>query len=334
MKLTDITKELFDYIVVFRQKVASGTVADLNTVHYELETVFHNMETKLSSQPSLQTEYRQVKYPLVVLADEIILTSAWSEAKRWEQFLLEKKYFSTNIAGNQFFKLLEKTDHMSVPVLTVFFHCLAFGFRGGFAANDPAVLRLQKRLLARILPDSKNAKAKVFAEAYRVDDSGTRKLSRLWKWSYLVVGAVLFALLLVSVERLLIWPMIVGWSMDEVTTAPGVAEPAASAASTSAVPAAAAAPTEYTVQLGIFKSKTLALHFSSQMEQRGITSKVFEMSEGGGGPQYSAVSGTFDNQTDASVLLQKAQTLTPLVTKMRIVEMAQAVGGKCIAGCK
>ncbi len=77
--------------------MAKASVPDLDVVRHEIELVFYSMEEKVSRQPQIAKEYRAAKYPLVVLADEVILTSAWSHAKQWETCLLEKKYYSTNI---------------------------------------------------------------------------------------------------------------------------------------------------------------------------------------------------------------------------------------------
>ena len=88
MRITDVTKQLFTYLVGFRQRVAQGAVGDINTLRHELESVFHSMESIVSRHPKLVPEYRQVKYALTVLADEIVLTSAWPEAKNWKKYLM------------------------------------------------------------------------------------------------------------------------------------------------------------------------------------------------------------------------------------------------------
>jgi len=325
LELTDIAADLFEYIVSFRQKVAKAAVPDINTVRYELESIFQNMESKLASHPHLAKEYRQAKYPLVALADEIILTSAWSEAKSWEQFLLEKKYFSSNIAGNHFFELLQKVEHMSRGVVAIYFYCLAFGFRGGFELNDPSISRLEERLLSRILDQPVARDQQIFEAAYHVDQGEERKLPKLWKWSTVLIIAVAFLVALAIVERGIVWPMLMGWQDYDEEPAPAGEQPIRPAAKP-------IAPTVYTVQLGVFGSQTLALHFAEQMNGRGLETQTIRRRDASNKETFLVTTGSFQNKQAAVEEQQRAEALTPLVTQMRVVEKSKLVGD-CIAGC-
>lgn len=329
MELTDIAADLFEYIVSFRQKVATAQVPDIHTVRYELESIFQNMETKLAAHPPLAAEYRQAKYPLVALADEIILTSAWTEAKNWEQYLLEKKFFSTNIAGNQFFELLKRVEQMPRGVVTIFFYCLAFGFRGGFEMNDPSVKRLQSRLLGRVADNSVGNEKQLFPAAYHVDQGNERKLTKLWKWKTVLIIGLVFLVLLALVERVVVWPMLMGWQEyngDGATEKGAVGTPGPTAAQVEKQ------AVEYTVQLGVFGSKTLALHFAEQMDSRGLKTRTIQQRDAENQERFLVITGKFNSVDDALLEQQKAEALTPLVTKMAVIKSA-AASGECIAGC-
>ena len=328
MRLTEITKELFDYLVKFRQRVAQASVPDLNVVRHEIELVFYSMEEKISKHPKLAKEYRTAKYALVVLADEVILTSAWSHAKRWEQCLLEKKYYSSNIGGNQFFKLLSKIEQMPASVIMVYFYCLAFGFRGGFSQNDPSLIRLKGRLLQRVMPKRSNADI-LLPDAYRIRKSHPTRLSKIWKWSHLgIASAVLFAGLLI-IQRTIIWPLLIGSSLNSAVMAENDTDTSLTPAPAGLV---AGTPTGYTVQLGTFTSETFAIHFSQQIGQKGIESKIYFSVGQDGTQKYLVLTGTYTTQEAALNVMNQAKALSTVVSEMKVLTLEEATGD-CIHGC-
>ena len=333
LKLIEITRELFDYLVAFRRKVSQATAPNLEIVQHEIEMIFYAMEKKIAGNPKLTNDYRQVKYPLVVLADEIILTSAWSHAKQWEQCLLEKKYFSSNIGGNRFFKLLSKVDEMSRSVVTVFFYCLAFGFKGGFAHNDPSLLRLKGRLLHRILPPDTPDDTVILKEAYRIETNGTGKLPRVWKWRHGIILAVVAFFALLAVQRLVVWPLIMGQSLESALASTPQAPSTQPTNSNSASPAQKS-PSRYVVQLGRFSSETLATHFCQQIELKGIKGKIYyDNTKATTEKRYIVLSEPYDTEEEAIERLQKAQKESTLVSEMTVLTSDQ-VSGDCIYGCE
>ncbi len=326
MKLTDITKELFDYLISFRRKVSHSSAPNLDVVRHEIELVFRTMEDNIvKNSKKLAAEYQQVKYPLVVLADEVLLTSSWVHAKTWEQCLLEKKYFSSNIGGNQFFRLLTNVDRMPTGVITIFFYCLALGFRGGFSSNDPSLLRLKGRLLNRIMTDEQNENPILLDDAYRVDNSGRGKLSKSWRWSHLAIGAVSLLIILLLIQRLIVWPLIMKSSFDGVPSLDSNSDMVAS------IPITGTA-SGYTVQLGVFASETVAVHFAQQIEQKGVKSKILFKATPENKNQYIVVTGVFNTMEDALQALKKAESASTLVSEMSVISL-ESLSGDCVHGC-
>ena len=325
MTLLDITKDLFDYLVNFRRSVARAAFPSLDEVRHDLEAVFLKMDEKVSHSQKLVNEYRQVKYPLVVLADEIILSSGWSDAKRWEKCLLEKSFFSSNIGGNQFFKLLIDVDHMPTSVITVFFYCLALGFRGGFPQDDPSLLRLKGRLLHRILPSGK-PEEKILPEAYTLDKSGTGRLPRLWKWGHLFIAALLVFVALLAVLRFVVWPLLMGPSMSDLAAIE--AAPSSSLNDDNI----SDHPKGYTVQLGSFATEIVAVHFSQQIKQKGIESRIVIRTDSDNKHRYLVLTGAFTSEEEAIQTLNKAKSVSTLVSEMSILTLDKA-SGDCIYGC-
>lgn len=332
MKLTEITKELFDYLVAFRRKVTRASAPSLDVVRHELELIFRTMEDRIAENPGkLAGEYQQVKYPLVVFADEVLLTSPWAHAKTWEQCLLEKKYFSSNIGGNQFFRLLAEVDRMPTGVITIFFYCLALGFRGGFAPNDPSLLRLKGRLVNRIMPAEQGDGKIMLADAYRIDCSGVGRLPSVWRWSQLAAGAVILFLVLLAIQRLVVWPLIIENSFEDLP--PELNRNVDVAVSAPINESRPGISSGYTVQLGSFTSETVALHFARQIEQQGFPSKILFKSGPGSNQHYLVLTGQFVTREEAMQSMKTAESASTLVSEMSVISLEE-VSGDCVHGCE
>ena len=154
MNLLEIVKELFAYLVRFREKAPTTAAPPWHEVQSDLVAIFARMETKAKAHPTLKEPYRQVRYALVALADEVILNSGWEYAKFWRDSALEKYYFGTREGSQRFFELAGQLDHAPVDVAGVFYLCLALGFCGRYAPDDPELREIKERLKAR-LPQGK-----------------------------------------------------------------------------------------------------------------------------------------------------------------------------------
>lgn len=207
MRLPELTKELFDYLVAFRQKVEQNAASSFEQVRKELEDIFTHMEEETRRQPELRGPYQKVKYPLIVLSDEILLSSKWEHVGAWEMELLEQKYFGTNIAGNRFFELIEKAEEFSSEVATIFYYCLVLGFGQYYIGDEFKLAHFKSRLLARISGGEEWTDELISADAYVSVEEGSRQLRRLWRWQYTLLiglGVVVFFFIL---DRWVVWPM-------------------------------------------------------------------------------------------------------------------------------
>ena len=85
MKLYDVTLDLFIYLVTFRLRAATGVKTPLEEVRKDLMQIFREQEAKVQQDSALMPSYNQVKYPLVVFSDEMILNSNWeTRRKSWQ----------------------------------------------------------------------------------------------------------------------------------------------------------------------------------------------------------------------------------------------------------
>ena len=150
MDLLDLTKDLFSFLVLFREKVGTAASPTLEEVRRDLDGIFRKMEEETRKRPSLAAPYLQVKYALAAFADEVVLSSGWDQASGWEAQLLELELFGTNVAGDRFFELMSSLDDAPRQVVSVYFRCLALGFSGRYQPGSKELEQAKRDLLARL----------------------------------------------------------------------------------------------------------------------------------------------------------------------------------------
>lgn len=132
----DFCAEIFKYKTQIIQK----------TENLDPKVIYKNLVSKvkgiLERQKSItfEQQVREVVYIMVSLADEIFLNISWDGKKFWEDNMLEKHFFGTQIAGEKIFnnieKLIEKNDVESVLVAEIYMKVLSLGFRGKFRDDE------------------------------------------------------------------------------------------------------------------------------------------------------------------------------------------------------
>ncbi|MBN2717178.1 MAG: DotU family type IV/VI secretion system protein [Deltaproteobacteria bacterium] len=331
MNLTELTKELFDYIVQFRQRAREAALPDITVVAKEFQAIFTKMDTLAQRHASLRSEYHQVKYPLVALADETVLRSDWMEAGNWEHYLLENKYFSSNVAGNQFFRLLENADQLSVEVLKIFFYCLSFGFSGAFSPEDPSLFRLRGRLYQRIESEEEISAERLFPDAYRVNLGQATKLKRLWRWWHIAVALVLVFTLQVLIESTVVWPIILGDVADNVDTAKSITA-GRQIANAENEGLAASEVSSYVIRLGVFLNEVDAQELCRKVT--GVTGqcKIMRATEPGQQGKYYVITGHFFSIEKAAQKFESIKSSLSIRSDSGIIESGK-VPGECISGC-
>jgi type IV/VI secretion system ImpK/VasF family protein len=172
-----VCSRLFLFLSSFRQKVRRGVRLEPDAVAADLEEIFDEQARAARSDPRLDALYEKARYPLVVLADEILLHSGWDHSAEWEQHLFEEKYFKTNIGGDQFFSIAKDLRPDDVELAAIVFTGLALGFRGKYRERPEKAVEIKNRvyrLLAEYLAD---VGEKITPEAYHVTAAPARKLS-------------------------------------------------------------------------------------------------------------------------------------------------------------
>ena len=162
-------------------------------------------DTALSEEMSV-TRFHEALFPVIAWADErLSLLPAWHETRPWRAFMLQRKFFSTSLAGVQFFERLEKLEKNDQELREVYVTCLALGFVGRYSINPnaPELAELLQHQYKLLRPEqarktgAANATASLFPESYRLVTNSVRH--RHWR-----VGSRMFWLFVILVPALLL----------------------------------------------------------------------------------------------------------------------------------
>jgi len=206
MNLYDVVNDLFIYLTTFRWRVDAGVTLSLERVQKDLQQIFHVQDVKIRQNPSLASGYNQVKYALVVFADEVILNSEWMNAVEWERDLLELRFFETEVGGDRFFDLCEDLVMDDPEVAAIFYNCLALGFRGRYDPDAEELRQTKQDLLDKCSPTTEAADTKLAPRAYAITRGRKfHKLSAILKWHHIIFIIAMLIGLYVVLDRFIIW---------------------------------------------------------------------------------------------------------------------------------
>lgn len=155
--------------------------------------------------------YKEAQYVMATLADEIFLYMEWEGKEAWKSQLLEVKLFGTHVAGELFYKrldkLLKERDTAFTGMAVMYLLALSLGFRGKFRDKDDGGQLDYYRgqlfsFIYRKNPDLFNVSRRLFPEAYAYTlEQGTGKmLPRISRWIGVIV---LIVIIYVFVSHLL-----------------------------------------------------------------------------------------------------------------------------------
>lgn len=202
-ELFGLVAPLFLYLVSFRRKVGKGYQVSLEMVREDLERLFIQMERESRSDPRLDVLYEKSKYPLVVLADEVLLHSDWEHSAAWERALLEEKYFQTNIGGDKIFQIASELRYDEVELAAVLFTAISLGVRGSYYRRPEKLEEIKNKLYRQLSEHLADAQKQLSPEAYRVDDRPPRKMSPAVTLARIAIVAVGFVVLYWAITFLL-----------------------------------------------------------------------------------------------------------------------------------
>jgi type IV/VI secretion system ImpK/VasF family protein len=177
-ELFRLASPLFLFLVSFRRKVQKGFPVSEAMVLQDLEELLAKMDRKVRNDPRLEALYEKAKYPLVVLADEVLLHSGWEHADSWQRsHLLEERLFGTNIGGDKIFSLASELRYEEVEMATILFTAISLGVRGTYHRKPEKLAEIRSKLYRQMSEYLADAQHQLTPDAYHVTPKDARRLS-------------------------------------------------------------------------------------------------------------------------------------------------------------
>lgn len=131
MHLIDCYTELMVYVSRVAGPDPSGE-RSLESVAGTIGTLVERSREKADESGFDRQVWKEGFFPVCAWIDETILCSAWEEGKGWGGHQLQRKYFNTANAGEEFFINMKHAESMSPEVREIYDCCLSLGFTGRY----------------------------------------------------------------------------------------------------------------------------------------------------------------------------------------------------------
>jgi type VI secretion system protein ImpK len=129
MHLTDCFMDLVAYVSYFL-KTAPERQPPFSQVKADIHRLLGQSEECIRKGSFSREDYDQARFAVCAWVDEAILNSDWKEKAQWQKEQLQRLYYRTTEAGEEFFERLNAVGFQQRGVREVYYLCLALGFTG------------------------------------------------------------------------------------------------------------------------------------------------------------------------------------------------------------
>lgn len=183
MRLCNCFMDLIAYGIYFRTEKALSNPS-VEDIQSSINELLRRSEKSREEESLSSSDYDDARFAVIAWLDETMMKSAWTGKNDWRTNLLQRKYYNTFAAGEEFFEKLEKLEPDQNEIREVYHLCLMAGFSGKYTAfekDDPQTLNhVIARNLKRLTGTSDNltatAQQTLFKEAY--GESDTQEMTR------------------------------------------------------------------------------------------------------------------------------------------------------------
>lgn len=171
MHLSDCFMKTMAYVTYLLKTVESKQPA-YEEVKSNIRRLLTESEAESQCDSFTREDYDQARFAICAWVDEAILGSAWNQKNFWLKDQLQRLYYNTTAAGEEFFERLSTIGLHQREVREVYYLCLALGFTGRYChKNDEYQLEQIKTANLKLLLGSSVGlpsleRSDLFPEAY------------------------------------------------------------------------------------------------------------------------------------------------------------------------
>lgn len=192
MHLSDCFLELFTFI---RYVADSPEMAGVEyaTVSKDVALLINRLDQRVRQSGATPEQFDSARFAVFAWADEAVLCSSWTGVREWLKRPLQREYYGTSSAGEEFFERLDgllgggketgaenllaefvkdsdleaKAENGNAEVLEVYTLCLALGYTGMyFSESDQGRLGTLRQDCIRRIVGKQGGSLSAFPQAY------------------------------------------------------------------------------------------------------------------------------------------------------------------------
>jgi type VI secretion system protein ImpK len=166
--------EVFAYVIFF-QKMVNTRQLSYDQVKSDILRLLSQSEEPIKRGLFSQEDYETGRFAICAWIDEAILNSSWNQRHQWQREQLQRHYYNTTEAGEEFFERLNSLGPHQREVREVYYLCLALGFLGRYchSGDEPLLERLRASNLKLLVGSSVGLpsleRRELFPEAYSAE---------------------------------------------------------------------------------------------------------------------------------------------------------------------
>jgi type IV/VI secretion system ImpK/VasF family protein len=131
--LDEACAPLFLYLTTFRRNATSSKLT-IQELQAALSRELEKVRSRCERDPRLHPLHERARYALVAAADQIVLSSSWTQRAAWSMNLLETQFFGRAEGGKQFYRFVDEIladpSDAAAEIAEVLFTCMGLGFQG------------------------------------------------------------------------------------------------------------------------------------------------------------------------------------------------------------
>jgi type VI secretion system protein ImpK len=201
MPLSDFFMPVIAYMLYFL-KTVDRQQPSYDQVKADVSRLLAQAEEAVRKGLVSPEDFEAGRFAVCAWIDEAILNSNWPQKQQWQREQLQRLYYQTTEAGEEFFERLNALGLHQREVREVYYLCLALGFMGRFhQPGDEVLLEQLKNSNLKILTGSSLGlptleRKQLFPESYPTETIGSSAAPKKSSFPILTIVGILAPLVL------------------------------------------------------------------------------------------------------------------------------------------